>query len=57
MYGDKSFNGARGAHNFNFTRYHYKEGCTAVSLLDKNFANMYLTHVSARCNTTNLSWG
>ena len=49
-YGNNGLNRAREAHNFNFTRYHYKDRCIAVSLLDENLSNLYLPHVSACSN-------
>jgi hypothetical protein len=53
---DKGFNTARGAHNFDFTGDNHKEREISITLLDEHLAMLHCTHMSMRCNATNLCW-
>jgi hypothetical protein len=56
MDSDKGLIGRGGPHNLEFACDHNKERYGGVSLLDEHFTTLNHTHMSMRCNTTNLSW-
>jgi hypothetical protein len=56
MDSDKGLVGPGGPHNFELACDHNKERYGGISLLDEYFTTLNSTHMSMRCNTTNLSW-
>jgi hypothetical protein len=54
MNGNKGLNTARGTHNFDLAGDHHKEWDISISLLNEHLARLHCTHISMRCNATNL---